>query len=235
MGKLAPIRFDATDRLETTTVLGRRRLRPRPNTSCAGDVPYHGNFDSGLIMGSCSQRLAPEHDPAHPISYFVSGLLALARERGVEEPVAVHLVGASLQVRFPNLRIRNTAQGSLEAEWRRIGDFAVGDTIFSVYVFPTRELFEQCIEGFDDGKQVYLVNPSPLVPGTFLAAEHFGAGRFVVTSVEDFVSLSVDTMGEFAVVRSNAQLKRLLEIYNQRVAEVEADKSLLIEMPKELR
>ena len=197
-------------------------------------MPYPGSFDSGLIARARNRRLAPEYDPARPISYFVSELLALARERGVGGPVAAHLVGANLHVRFPNRQIRNTAYGTLEAEPGVFGDFDVGDASFNVTAFPTGTLYEKCMAKLGDGKLVYIVTPSPLVYGTFLAAEHYGAGRIVVTSVEDFVSLSVDAMSEFAVDESKSQLKRLLVIYNQRVDDVETDKSLLIKLPSNL-
>ena len=56
----------------------------------------------------------------------------------------------------------------------------------------------------------------------------------MVTSVEEFVGMTVDEMSEFATDQSKSQLKSLLETYNNRVSEVEADRSLLIKLPENL-
>ena len=181
-----------------------------------------------------SLQITPVFDRARPIWYFVNDLLALARERGVDGPVAEHLVGAKLQLRFPNRQVRNTSYSTADAQPCVFGGFDIGDTIFHVTVFPTPTLFEKCVENLNDGKMVYIVTSSFLVHGTFMAAEHYGAGRFVVTSVEEFVGMTVDAMGEFALDQSKSHLKSLLEIYNERVDAVEANKSLLIKLPQDL-
>ena len=181
-----------------------------------------------------SLQITPVFDRARPTWYFVNDLLALARERGVDGPVAEHLVGAKLQLRFPEHEVRNTSYSTVDAQPCVFGGFDIGDTIFHVTVFPTPTLFEKCVENLNDGKMVYIVTSSFLVHGTFMAAEHYGAGRFVVTSVEEFVGMTVDAMGEFALDQSKSQLKSLLETYNERVDEVEMDRSLLIKLPENL-
>ena len=195
---------------------------------------FRGKPDADLIAVRDSLQLSPAFNPARPTWYFVRDLLEIARVRGADEPVAAHLVGAKLQLRFPKHRIRNTSYSTADAQPCVFGGFDIGDTIFHVTVFPTPTLFERCVENLNDGKSVYIVTSSFLVHGTFMAAEHYGAGRFVVTSVEEFVGMTVDELSEFTADESKSQLKSLLEIYNKRVDDVESDRSLLIKLPENL-
>ena len=183
---------------------------------------------------SDGQVLTPHYDPGLPPWYFVSDLLALARERGTDGPVAGHLVGASLQSRFPDHQIRNTSSCASDVLKGGFGDFDVGETVFHVTVSPMPTLFKKCAESLEDGKSVYIVTLFRHVPGTFLAAAHYEPGRISVTSIEEFVSQILDWMSEFTIGQSKSRLKDLLETYNHRVDAVEVDKSLLIKLPANL-
>ena len=184
---------------------------------------WHGN-----------QRLAPKFDPASPIWYFISDLLEIARDRGDDGPVAEYLVGAKLQLRFPERQIRNTSYSTADAQPGVFGDFDVEDTVFHVTVAPTATLFDKCKENLKDGKVVYIVTPFGDVAGTVLAVRQRRTGPVVVTSVEGFVSQNLDEMSEFAADNSKSQLKNLLETYNHRVDAVETNKSLLFILPSNI-
>ena len=181
-----------------------------------------------------AQRFAPKHDPSRPISYFVSDLLTLAKERGVDGPVAEYLVGAKLQMRFPKHKIRNSSYSTADVQTGEFGDFDVGDTVFHVTVSPMPSLYEKCVENLNDGKRVYIVTSFVLVQATAMAADRRELGRISVTSIEEFVSQNLDEMSEFTIEQSKSQLKDLLETYNNRVSAVETDKSLLIKLPSNL-
>ena len=181
-----------------------------------------------------SQQLTPKYDPARPIWYFVSDLLDLARERGVDGPVAEYLVGAKLQLRFPNCQIRNSSYSTADVQTGELGDFDVGDTVFHVTVSPMPALYEKCVNNLNDGKSVYIVTLFPLVQATAMAVDRHRPGRIAVTSVEGFVSQNLDEMSKFTIDQSKSQLKNLLETYNKRVGEVEVDRSLLIKLPSNL-
>ena len=181
-----------------------------------------------------AQRLAPKYDASQPIWYFVQDLLVLARERGADGPVAEYLVGAKLQLRFPNREIRNTSYSTADTQPGVFGDFDVEDTVFHVTVSPMPALFDKCKENLRDGKAVYIVTPFGDVAGTVLAARERKTGPIVVASVEGFVSQNLDEMSEFTADQSKTQLKALLKAYNKRVDKVETDRSLLIELPKNI-
>ena len=181
-----------------------------------------------------TQRLAPKFDPNRPIWYFVTDLLEMARDRGADGPVAEYIVGAKLQLRFPNRQIRNTSYSTADSQPGVFGDFDVEDTVFHVTVAPAAGLFDKCKENLKDGKVVYIVTPFEDVAGAALAVRGRRVGPVVVTSVEGFVSQNLDELSEFTTVQSKPQLKDLLETYNKRVDMVETDKSLLIKLPNNL-
>ena len=179
-------------------------------------------------------RLAPKYVPSRPIWYFVSDLLEVAHDRGADGPVAEYLVGAKLQLRFPEHEVRNTSYSTADAQPGVFGDFDVGDTVFHVTVSPMPALYEKCVDNLNDGKMVYIVTLFSLVQATVMAANRHEPGRIAVTSVEGFVSQNLDEMSEFTIEQSKSQLKNLLETYNNRVSAVETDKSLLIKLPSNL-
>ena len=179
-------------------------------------------------------QLAPKYDPARPIWYFVSDLLEMAHDRGADGPVAEYLVGAKLQLRFPEHEVRNTSYSTADAQPGVFGDFDVGDTVFHVTASPMPALYEKCVDNLNDGKMVYIVTLFSLVQATVMAANRHEPGRIAVTSAEGFVSQNLDELSEFTADESKSQLKSLLEIYNKRVDDVESDRSLLIKLPENL-
>lgn len=59
-------------------------------------------------------------------------------------------------------------------------------------------------------------------------------GRISVRSIEDFVSQNLDELFALSDGDLISGFRRLLEVYNERVDRVETDKSLLIEIPRNL-
>jgi hypothetical protein len=59
-------------------------------------------------------------------------------------------------------------------------------------------------------------------------------GRVVAESIESFVSTNIEELSLFTHTKVVSGLRRLLETYNRRVSEAETDKSMLIDIPKNL-
>jgi hypothetical protein len=59
-------------------------------------------------------------------------------------------------------------------------------------------------------------------------------GRVAVESIESFVSQNIEEISAFTKKRLPEGLRRLLEEYNRRVDEIEVDKSMLIDIPRNL-
>lgn len=179
-------------------------------------------------------RLKPAFDPAASTRQFIGDLLALADETGKRGPVAQYLVGAKLRLRFPDIEIRNESYSSADDPSGQPGDFVVGDTTFHVTVAPMPAHYEKCRRNIRDGRKVYLLVPDDFVVGARQNAESMIPGRVAVESIESFVSQNIEEISTFSKERVAGGLLSLLNMYNARVDEVEIDKSMMVEIPRNL-
>ncbi|MSQ94324.1 MAG: DUF4928 domain-containing protein, partial [Gemmataceae bacterium] len=67
-----------------------------------------------------------------------------------------------------------------------------------------------------------------------LVVDDLGARRIAVESIESFVATNIDELAEFDGTKLVSGFRRLLERYNERANAAELDKSILIEMPRNL-
>ena len=181
------------------------------------------------------KRLSFVYDSARTTWSVVHNLLHEAREVGKTGAVAQYLVGAKLQLRFPHVKVPNDNYSAADVQTGRPGDFLVGDTAFHVTVAPNLAVFEKCKRNLDAGVRVYLLVPDDRVVGTRQNAEETAPARIAVESIESFIANNIEGLSTFAKGSLVSGFRRLLETYNRRVAEVETDKSMLIEIPSNLR
>lgn len=180
------------------------------------------------------QRLKIVYDPSKTTQQCVQDLLGLAAEAGKAGAVAQHLVGAKLQLRFPNLAIENRSFSSADEQRGRPGDYRVGDTAFHVTVSPMPAVYERCKENLEHGLRVYLLVPAKRLIGTRENTEAGVPSRIAVESIESFVSQNIEELSGFSQKNLAEEFCQLLAMYNQRVEAAENDKSLLIEIPENL-
>ena len=180
------------------------------------------------------QRLKVVYNPSQSTWQAVSDLLSLARDTGKEGPVAQYLIGAKLQLRFPHVKIGNESYSTADDQLGRPGDFLVGDTAFHVTVAPMPAVYEKCKRNIEDGFRVYLLVPDRSLIGTKQNAETVAPGKITVESIESFVGQNIEELSVFSKDRIVVGFHRLLETYNERVNETEMDKSMLIEIPRNL-
>lgn len=180
------------------------------------------------------QRLEIVYDPAVSTWQSIHDLLGKASAGGKDGPVAQYLVGAKLQLRFPDKKIGNESYSTADMQLKRPGDFRVGDTVFHVTVSPMSAVYEKCKRNLEQGLKVYLLVPDRLVAGTRQNAELQAAGRITVQSIESFVSQNVDELSQFSNREVRKEFRQLLECYNKRVDAVETNKSMMIEIPDNL-
>lgn len=180
------------------------------------------------------QRLEIVYDPVKTTSQLITDLLENAADVGKEGPVAQYLVGAKLQLRFPNMEISNESYSTADKQLGRHGDFHVGDTVFHVTIAPMIAVYEKCKRNLEQGLKVYLLVPDGLVAGTKQNAELQAAGKIAVQSIESFVGQNIDELSRFSNREASKAFRRLLEIYNERVDSSETNKSMMIEIPANL-
>lgn len=114
------------------------------------------------------------------------------------------------------------------------GDFYIEDTVFHVTVAPMMPVYDKCKANVDQGLRVYLLVPDRSVIGARQNVEGVVPGRVGVEAIESFVAQNIDELGSFSNTGLRQELLKLFEMYNRRVDIVEIDKSMLIEIPRNL-
>lgn len=181
------------------------------------------------------KRLEISYDPASSTWQSISDLLDKAKEAGKEGPVAQYLVGAKLQLRFPELEISNESFSTADVQLGRSGDFLVGNTVFHVTVAPAPALYEKCRRNLKAGASVYLLVRFKDLVGTKQVAENTAPGQIMVESIETFVSQNLDEIAAFSQTQRISEFRSLLETYNHRVDAADTNKSLMVEIPPNIR
>ncbi|AEE53976.1 DUF4928 family protein [Haliscomenobacter hydrossis] len=180
------------------------------------------------------QKIKLVFDPKLSTWQILHNLLQAAKEEGKAGFVAQHLVGAKLQLRFPEIVISNESASTADRPTNRQGDFLVGNTIFHITVAPMQAVFEKCQDNLTQGMKVYLLVPDAKLAAARQMGEQFCSGQIAVESLESFLSQNIDEISIFSSKKLGANLANLVKIYNERVDKVEVDKSLMIELPANL-
>ena len=180
------------------------------------------------------KRLELIFDPTLTTWQTIHNLLKQARETNKQGPVAQYIVGAKLQLRFPNMQIRNESFSAADDQSGQPGDFLVGSTSFHVTISPMSGVYEKCKKNIESGYRAFLIVPSERLVAVMDIADQVMPGKITVQSIESFVSQNIEELSEFSGNRITRGFYRLLKTYNERVEAVEIDKSMLIEIPKNL-
>ena len=148
--------------------------------------------------------------------------------------VAQHLVGAKLAIRFESteIQIENHRANAADLQTRRHGDFQINDTIFHVTLAPGSAVIAKCNENLKNGYRVVLLVPEENIEAARQLARLSEIGdRMVCISLSGFIGQNIEELGQFSSSQTRQQLRKLLNVYNQRVAEIETDPSLMFEIP----
>lgn len=147
--------------------------------------------------------------------------------------VAQHLVGAQLAVRYPELEIDHFSYTTAAQPLGRPGDFVIGDTAFHVTVAPISPVLDKCQENCRNGyRSMLLVLDSRMQTARQMAAAVAVQDRVGIFAIESFVG---QNMEELSGLGTGARsFRRLWDKSNERVENVEADRSLLIRLPANL-
>lgn len=184
------------------------------------------------------ERLEVELDHGLPIAVAVVQIIRAGIRRGgnTAGAVAEHLVGAKLQLRFPNAVIRSKSYTTADKQSDEAGDFQVGDTAIHVTMSPSPALFEaRCRKNLKDGYRPRVLVPAESVAAAVQLGKLAGLGdQVAVQSIEDFVGTNIEELGHFTSQGVRAGLRDLLETYNMRIETSEVDQSLRINIPKNL-
>jgi hypothetical protein len=164
---------------------------------------------------------------------LIHNLLNSARKRKKEGPLAMHLIGASLKLTFPNFTINDTIYDS-SGNSNILFDYIIGDTAFNVIITPFSFVYEKCKLVIEKGMKAYILVPDRFLNGAKHNAETTMLGKISVQSIESFVSQNIEELSDFSKDRLAHGFYRLLKTYNDRVDAIEIDKSMLVEIPRNL-
>lgn len=200
-----------------------------------------------LVLKSCQQllvekvreyherkRLEFDYDPSNSTQSSIRDLLASAKDVGKAGPVAQYLVGAKLQLRFPDISIANERFSAGDLQTGRAGDFQINSIAIHVTVAPMLQVMEKCLRNLRRGMRPLLLVPSGMVELTSSSAEAEAPKRIAVQSIETFIASNLEELATFDAEKLQGGFRLLLETYNCRVNEIELDKSLLIDVPGNL-
>lgn len=149
--------------------------------------------------------------------------------------VAEYLVGAKLDLRFPDIEVENRSAEAADDQAGLHGDFVVNDTVFHVTIAPSQGVIQKCQANLTAGYRPNLIVASDRFQGTKELAVMMGvADRISLHTIENFVGQNIEEMAEFSKDSFKAGLRRLFERYNERVKEVDTNTGRLIEIPPNL-
>ena len=183
------------------------------------------------------QRLEVEIEVGKHTRRAIESLLDRGADKGGNAAGAVvqHLVGAKLHIRYPDLEIENQSYTTADQQTGRFGDFKLNDTAIHVTMSPTEALLAKCQDNIAEGYRPMILTPAGKIEAARGLAENLGIHDSVtVRGIEEFVAGNVDEMAVYSAGAIQQQLRELLEAYNRRVAEVEPDQSLLVQIPENL-
>lgn len=180
------------------------------------------------------KRLEVTIDANKPVSGIVADIFDAARARSdqLTGAVAQHLVGAKLELRFPDSRVGRDKANAADMQTNRQGDFQLGNTAFHVTVAPAAKLADRARDNILQGfRPVMLVPESEVSFAVGLFKSEGLDERVGVQSIESFVGTNVEEMGSFASEDIRLGVARLIRQYNERIEDCESDQSLRIEEP----
>lgn len=180
------------------------------------------------------QKIKLTFNPALSTWYIIHNLLLTATSEGKAGYVAQHLVGAKLQLRFPNITVSNESASTADMQTKRPADFVIGHAAFHITVAPMSAVYEKCKHNISQGYKPILLVPDSKLVGARQNAEQLSEQQIAVESIESFVSQNINEISNFDKNNLTIKFKDLIAIYNRRVDEVETDKSLMIELPSNL-
>ena len=95
-------------------------------------------------------------------------------------------------------------------------------------------VYEKCNQKLRQGLRAYLLITDSMLEGARQWTKQLCQDLVAVESLETFVYQNIEEMGLFSNGRLRSEILKLITLYNNRVDEVEIDKSLMIDLPENL-
>lgn len=185
-----------------------------------------------------SSPLRLKVDTGASLKSCITGIFDEAKRRQSENrgativgAVMQHLVGAKLEILYPDRKISHSGYSVADSPTGRSGDFEIGDTVIHVSSAPGKALLLKCSKNLDQGLRPLIISTSA---GAALAenlAEEEGVGRRV--EVLDVIQFLVGNVLEWTGFDGNQRrttFEELVKHYNEIIDNCETDPSLKIDV-----
>ena len=145
--------------------------------------------------------------------------------------VMQHLVGAKLEVLYPDVGISHSGYSVADAPTGRSGDFQIGDSVIHVTTAPVPLLLQKCSDNLGKGLRPLIIStPAGAAMAENLAEQEGNAGRVEVLDVVQFLVANMLEWTAFEGTRRRNTFQGLIDHYNLIVEACETDPSLKIEI-----
>jgi hypothetical protein len=160
-----------------------------------------------------------------------ANLILKATEEKMHDVVEHHFIGAVLEMRFRNISIPNHPAHAADRQTARAGDFTIAKTVYHVTATPSRNVIQKCAETIKAGLLPILLIPSEQEYRAKALAQDEGVDKDIaIISIESFVATNIIELATEKDGNLFDILQDIVQIYNRRLAEVETDLSLRIEV-----
>ena len=183
------------------------------------------------------QRLEVEIDFSKHTRYTIDLLLTTANEKGrnFAGVVVHHLVGAMLEVMYPDIEIEVLSLASADQRVGRACNFMINDFMIHIALGPTEALLATWHTNIELGFRPMILTLEDRIGTARSLADYIRIGdRVTVRGIEEFLSRNIEAMASYSTAETRRVLRQLFDTYNSRVSAVELDPSLLVEIPEDL-
>jgi hypothetical protein len=145
--------------------------------------------------------------------------------------VMQHLVGAKLEILYPDQIFHHNGYSVADAPTKRAGDFDLGDCAIHVTTSPSPGLLGKCQHNLSQGLRPLIISSSAgAIFAEKLASSVGLEKRIDVLDIEQFLVANIFEWTKFDAKDRKTTLQDLITHYNAIVDSCETDPSLKIEL-----
>ncbi len=142
-----------------------------------------------------------------------------------------HLVGAKLEMLYPDQTIKHSGYSVADSPTGRSGDFEIGDCVIHVTTAPAKHLLQKCLDNLNRGLRPLVISTSAgAAMAENLADEEGMSKRIEVLDITQFLVANMLVWTAFDGSKRRNTFEDLIARYNAIVEACETDPSLKIEV-----
>jgi hypothetical protein len=177
-------------------------------------------------------------DTGSTLKACLTGIFEEAKRRQSENrgstvlgAVMQHLVGAKLEMLYPDQTIKHSGYSVADSPTGRSGDFEIGDCVIHVTTSPSKLLLQKCIDNLDRGLRPLVISTNAgAAMAETLADEEGMIKRIEVLDITQFLVANMLEWTGFEGGKRRDTFEELITRYNDIVEVCETDPSLKIEV-----